>query len=187
MRFTTTTIVTLLTVGLAAAQSQSRRATCAAQNILDACIQDTSPQLQACEANDWDCLCEQSNNVLTCYNNCPGDDGQFGAQQTMTSYCNAAKAYGSSTSSSISATPSASAASAASASSTSTGSFATKTASSGSSNLVASASSSSTSSSSNPLSTSSDSAAAASVMVNGWMIVQGGLVAAMALGLGVAL
>ncbi|KAF4950703.1 hypothetical protein F66182_18488, partial [Fusarium sp. NRRL 66182] len=58
-----TAIATLLTVGLAAAHS--RRATCAAQNILDACLATENAQLSSCAANDWDCLCEQSNNVLT--------------------------------------------------------------------------------------------------------------------------
>ena len=62
--------------------------------------------LSACTANDWDCLCTQSTNVLTCYNNCPSDPNAFGAQQTQTSYCNAAKAYGSSASSSLTATAS---------------------------------------------------------------------------------
>ena len=45
-------------------------------------------------ADDWDCMCTQSNNVLTCYNNCPGDPNAFGAQQTKISYCNAANVYG---------------------------------------------------------------------------------------------
>lgn len=41
-------------------------------------------------------MCTRANDVLTCYNNCPGDPDQFGAQQTKISYCNAAAAYGSS-------------------------------------------------------------------------------------------
>lgn len=48
--------------------------------------------LSACAANDWDCLCTQSTNVLICYNNCPNDPNAFGASQTKTSYCNAAAA-----------------------------------------------------------------------------------------------
>ncbi|QKX56128.1 uncharacterized protein TRUGW13939_03228 [Talaromyces rugulosus] len=175
MRFATT-IASLLTVGMAAALS--RRA-CAAQNILDACLASMTPQLEACEANDWSCLCNQSTNVLTCYNNCPGDDNQFGAQQTKTSYCNAAKAYATTTtttSSSHSATATSSEASAASASETSSGSS-----SSSSSSL------SSTSTGSFAQSTSSGAAAAAMATGGVHVHVQGGLVAALALGLGAVL
>ncbi|KAI7220504.1 hypothetical protein KC333_g2334 [Hortaea werneckii] len=68
--------------------------------IIQTCLGSTQAQLAACEDNDWDCLCTQQTNVLTCYNNCPSDPNAFGAQQTQTSYCNAAKAYGSSSSSS---------------------------------------------------------------------------------------
>ncbi|KAI7335472.1 hypothetical protein KC354_g17860 [Hortaea werneckii] len=68
--------------------------------IIQTCLGSTQAQLAACDDNDWDCLCTQQTNVLTCYNNCPSDPNAFGAQQTQTSYCNAAKAYGSSSSSS---------------------------------------------------------------------------------------
>ncbi|KAH8693288.1 hypothetical protein BGW36DRAFT_419310 [Talaromyces proteolyticus] len=173
----TTAIASLLTVGLAAAAS--RRATCAAQYILDACLTSTTPQLKACEPNDWPCLCEQSNNVLTCYNNCPGDSGQFGAEQTKTSYCNAAKAYSntSSTSSSQSAVASATSASSPRETSSSSSSSSTSTAGSGQKNAAAP-----TSSSSSSHSTSTGAAAA-----TGLGSVQGGLVAVVALGLGAVL
>merc|ERR1711939_88527 len=75
--------------------------------IIQTCLGSTQAQLAACDATDWDCLCTQQTNVLTCYNNCPSDPNAFGAQQTKTSYCNAAKAYGSSSSSrTVSATAS---------------------------------------------------------------------------------
>ncbi|OTA29517.1 hypothetical protein BTJ68_09341 [Hortaea werneckii EXF-2000] len=60
--------------------------------IIQTCLGSTQAQLAACDATDWDCLCTQQTNVLTCYNNCPSDPNAFGAQQTKTSYCNAAKA-----------------------------------------------------------------------------------------------
>ncbi|EED23963.1 GPI anchored serine-threonine rich protein [Talaromyces stipitatus ATCC 10500] len=176
MRFCTT-IAALLTIGLAAAHS--RRAACAAQNILDACLATEQAQLQACGVNDWSCLCEQSNNVLTCYNNCPGDDGHFGAQQRMTSYCNAAKAYSPSSisSSAVSSATSAHASesSGGSASSTASGASATETGPSSSGH-----SSSSSTSASGSLFT--PHSAAASIAAG--MVVQGGVVAALALGLG---
>ncbi|KIM96277.1 hypothetical protein OIDMADRAFT_32948 [Oidiodendron maius Zn] len=67
---------------------------CAAQDVLDACLSLEKPQLAACATDDWDCMCTQANNVLTCYNDCPSDSGAFGAQQVKISYCNAASAYG---------------------------------------------------------------------------------------------
>ncbi|KAE8556633.1 hypothetical protein EYB25_001336 [Talaromyces marneffei] len=180
MRFSTA-IATLLTVGLAAAHS--RRASCAAQNILDACLATERAQLTLCEASDWYCLCEQSRSVLTCYNNCPGDSGHFGAQQTMVSYCNAASAYGTSTSTTASSHTATSAASSASesasesASSTASESTATET------GTATSGRTSSTSTASGRLATSSSSAAAP---VTG-TLAHGGFVAALALGLGLVL
>ncbi|CRG85210.1 GPI anchored serine-threonine rich protein [Talaromyces islandicus] len=159
MRFATA-IASLLTVGMATAQAAS----CAAQYILDACLSSTTPQLKACAANDWTCLCDRSNTVLTCYNNCPGHDGQFGAQQTKTSYCNAAKAYASTTT-------------------TSQAAIATANDAASASSASEAASSPSTTSSS-AQSTSSGAAAAVTGAVHN---IQGGVVAALALGLGAVL
>ncbi|KAL4969001.1 GPI anchored serine-threonine rich protein [Aspergillus stella-maris] len=63
---------------------------CDAQNILDACVNSIQAQVDNCGANEWDCLCEQTNNMLTCYNNCPGDPARNGVNQQRISYCNAA-------------------------------------------------------------------------------------------------
>ncbi|KAN0084663.1 hypothetical protein V8E54_001130 [Elaphomyces granulatus] len=92
--------VLMAAVGFAAAQtatnsasSSSSTSSCQAQPILDACLQRLTPQLTACTANDWSCLCTQSTNVLTCYNNCPNDPGKAAAQSVVTANCNAASAY----------------------------------------------------------------------------------------------
>ncbi|KAF7173604.1 hypothetical protein CNMCM5623_005859 [Aspergillus felis] len=85
------------------AGSSSSTKPCAAQNIVDACLASMKPQLNNCGANDWKCLCDQSINVLTCYNNCPGHPDSFGAEQTKQSYCNAASAYSSQSSSTATA------------------------------------------------------------------------------------
>ncbi|KAL3459893.1 hypothetical protein BJX64DRAFT_194056 [Aspergillus heterothallicus] len=79
---------------------------CDAQNILDTCLTSIQAQVDNCGPNEWDCLCEQTNNLLTCYNNCPHDGGRNGVQQQKVSYCNAAEAAGllSSTTTSTSAT-----------------------------------------------------------------------------------
>lgn len=60
--------------------------------IIQTCLGTENAQLQSCAANDWDCMCTQQTNVMTCYNNCPSDPNAVGASQTQTSYCNAAKA-----------------------------------------------------------------------------------------------
>merc|ERR1711939_1139181 len=106
-----TTGLVLAVVGLAAAQSSSTAAagvtsvTSASTSsstsesgcgesidlIIQTCLGSTQAQLAACDATDWDCLCTQQTNVLTCYNNCPSDPNAFGAQQTKTSYCNASE------------------------------------------------------------------------------------------------
>ncbi|KAF7165892.1 hypothetical protein CNMCM6106_001898 [Aspergillus hiratsukae] len=88
----------------AAAGSSPSTAPCEAQNIVDACLTSMKPQLNACGPNDWKCLCEQSNNVLTCYNNCPKSPDRFGAEQMKQSYCNAAGAYSSLSSSTATTT-----------------------------------------------------------------------------------
>lgn len=62
-------------------------------SIIASCLGTTGAQLNACATNDWDCMCEQTTNVLTCYNNCPSDPRRNGVDQQNVSYCNAAKAY----------------------------------------------------------------------------------------------
>ncbi|RAH44326.1 GPI anchored serine-threonine rich protein [Aspergillus brunneoviolaceus CBS 621.78] len=63
-----------------------------AKSILDACLKQLQPQMDACAQNDWDCLCTQSQNVLTCYNDCPSDPGRYTVTQQQVPYCNAAQA-----------------------------------------------------------------------------------------------
>ncbi|OCK75998.1 hypothetical protein K432DRAFT_385777 [Lepidopterella palustris CBS 459.81] len=98
MRFTTA-LVLLVSAGFAAAQStvasaatpsSSASSTCQAQNIVDACIASIQPQINACAGNDWICLCQQYQNLLTCYNNCPGLPEKATVQNQVTSFCTAA-------------------------------------------------------------------------------------------------
>lgn len=87
-------------VGLVAAQTTTAAASSGAVSgcgdqvdiIIQTCLATENAQLAACASTDWDCLCNQINNVLTCYNNCPTDPNAFGVQQTKLSYCNAAAA-----------------------------------------------------------------------------------------------
>ncbi|KAL4877169.1 hypothetical protein BJY04DRAFT_198688 [Aspergillus karnatakaensis] len=100
MRFLSLTLLATVSVSVFAqdvetsttttATTQQTTSSCGAQYILDACIQTIQSQVDACGPNEWDCLCEQANNMLTCYNNCPGDPGRTAVQQQRDSYCNAA-------------------------------------------------------------------------------------------------
>ncbi|KAL5358368.1 hypothetical protein BJX96DRAFT_146414 [Aspergillus floccosus] len=72
--------------------SSSSSKKCDAQSILDACLSSLKPQLDDCPPNEWKCLCEQSTNVLTCYNNCPNHSDRFGVSQQTESYCRAYRA-----------------------------------------------------------------------------------------------
>ncbi|CBF87688.1 hypothetical protein AN1338.2 [Aspergillus nidulans FGSC A4] len=64
--------------------------TCLAQNILDTCLESVQGRVDACGANEWRCLCDETTSLLTCYDNCPDDGGRNGVAQQRTSYCNAA-------------------------------------------------------------------------------------------------
>ncbi|KAK3714184.1 hypothetical protein LTR37_007986 [Vermiconidia calcicola] len=65
--------------------------------IIQDCLANYNKQIGDCSDNDWSCLCFQSKNILTCYNNCPDDPNAFGAQQESQQYCQAAQQYGSTT------------------------------------------------------------------------------------------
>jgi len=82
------TAASVATVATAAQPTSS--STCQAQNIVDACIADTQPQINACAGNDWICLCQQYQNLLTCYNNCPDLPERATVQNQVTSFCTAA-------------------------------------------------------------------------------------------------
>jgi len=99
MRFTTALAV-LASAGFAAAQSTAASvataaqptssSACLAQNIVDACVAGIQPQINACAGTDWICLCQQYQNLLTCYNNCPGLAARASVQNQVTSFCTAA-------------------------------------------------------------------------------------------------
>jgi len=85
MRFS---VVTLIVAASSFAAAQS---TCTAKVILERCLEDTKPQVAICISNDYACLCERQKAVLTCYNNCPNDQGIHAQTATVTALCNAAQ------------------------------------------------------------------------------------------------
>jgi len=94
MRFASA-LALLVSVSFAAAQSQTGAAapkatSCNAQNIVDACVAGIKTQIDTCTANDWICLCQNYQNLLTCYNNCPDSVEKSPVQNQVTSYCGAA-------------------------------------------------------------------------------------------------
>ncbi|KAI1098615.1 hypothetical protein F4804DRAFT_338045 [Jackrogersella minutella] len=66
---------------------------CAAQNILDTCLDTTESYVPLCETTDYDCLCDKYVAVMTCFNNCPNDPRQPSYQQQKDQYCTNASLY----------------------------------------------------------------------------------------------
>jgi len=87
--------------GIAAAHNVPRATPtatrCDAQVILDTCLMTTKAILDTCGPNDYSCLCTQYTNVLTCYNNCPADQGRFAIESFQADNCNAASLLASTT------------------------------------------------------------------------------------------
>ncbi|KAI1762152.1 hypothetical protein GGR53DRAFT_532927 [Hypoxylon sp. FL1150] len=66
---------------------------CAAQNILDTCLQSTESYVSLCETTDYTCLCDKYIAIMTCFNNCPNDSRQSTYQQQKDLYCMNASLY----------------------------------------------------------------------------------------------
>jgi len=86
MRFSVVALIVAAGSLVAAQTSDS----CTAKAILLRCLEDTKPQVTTCVSNDYACLCNRQKAVLTCFNNCPNDQGIHAQQATVTALCNAA-------------------------------------------------------------------------------------------------
>ncbi|OTA70185.1 hypothetical protein K449DRAFT_427701 [Hypoxylon sp. EC38] len=73
--------------------SDSSTTACAAQNILDACLQTTEGYLSLCATTDYMCLCDKYIAIMTCFNNCPADPREPSYQQQKDLYCINASLY----------------------------------------------------------------------------------------------
>ncbi|KAJ1898957.1 hypothetical protein LPJ66_002422 [Kickxella alabastrina] len=84
---------------------------CAAQNIVERCLSAQGLMFDQCEYSDWACKCQAQTSLVSCYNNCPDDQGRIGPEAQVALYCNAAirvqeaKAAASSTKLSVTASP----------------------------------------------------------------------------------
>ncbi|KEZ45212.1 hypothetical protein SAPIO_CDS2676 [Scedosporium apiospermum] len=77
---------------LAAAVSAQQE--CAAEVIVQTCLESEGNKFKACGATDYDCQCAAQQAISTCYNNCPGDSRKTEAEGQVSIYCGNASLYG---------------------------------------------------------------------------------------------
>ncbi|KAK6339057.1 hypothetical protein TWF696_009850 [Orbilia brochopaga] len=65
---------------------------CAAQNVLVACLGTQQSRMSSCSALDYGCQCQMQSDVLGCYNQCPSDPGRASEDAKLTALCVAASA-----------------------------------------------------------------------------------------------
>ncbi|KAH8670802.1 hypothetical protein BX600DRAFT_509549 [Xylariales sp. PMI_506] len=121
--------VTLLAAVVSAqtTASSSSSSTCAAQNILDACLATTEGYLSACSATDYSCLCDKYTAIMTCFNNCPNDPKASSTSSTQQLYCMNASLYATTTTAATGSSGATAAATTAATATTGTGSAGTAT------------------------------------------------------------
>lgn len=73
MKPTTSNILSIAVLAASAVSAQtttttasSSSSTCAAQSILDACLDTTTGYLTLCETTDYQCLCDKYTAIMTC-------------------------------------------------------------------------------------------------------------------------
>ncbi|KAK6851172.1 hypothetical protein PG990_007938 [Apiospora arundinis] len=99
MKFTLPAV--LLAVAVSAqstSDSASTSTTCAAANIVDACLDTTNGYLAQCTDNaDYQCKCDKYTAIMTCFNNCPNDSRASSYANSKQLYCMNASLYSSQT------------------------------------------------------------------------------------------
>ncbi|KAI0868487.1 hypothetical protein GGS24DRAFT_482197 [Hypoxylon argillaceum] len=76
---------------------------CAAEAILDACLDTTEGYLTLCGSQDFSCLCDKYTAIMTCFANCPNDDRQYAVDSQRQLYCANASAFSTKTTTAVSA------------------------------------------------------------------------------------
>ncbi|KAI7821264.1 hypothetical protein BX661DRAFT_200733 [Kickxella alabastrina] len=93
------------------ASAEAATGACAAQHIVERCLSTQGLVFDQCEYSDWACKCQVQTALVSCYNNCPDDQGRIGPEAQVALYCNAAtrvqeaKSAASSTKLSVTASP----------------------------------------------------------------------------------
>ncbi|KAI1177640.1 hypothetical protein F4777DRAFT_185851 [Nemania sp. FL0916] len=82
-----------------AATAAADSTACAAEAILDACLDTTEGYLSLCGSQDYSCLCEKYTTIMTCFANCPNDDRQYAIDSERQLYCSNASAFSTKTTS----------------------------------------------------------------------------------------
>ncbi|CAK7270535.1 hypothetical protein SEPCBS57363_004152 [Sporothrix epigloea] len=90
-------VASAVSASSAAAPVATSTSACAAQNILDACLETENNLLNSCGTNDWNCKCNAYRDIVTCYNNCPMDQAVDTAQGQVQIFCGYASQYPSTT------------------------------------------------------------------------------------------
>ncbi|KAH6617275.1 hypothetical protein F5144DRAFT_586043 [Chaetomium tenue] len=77
----------LIPLAVMASSVMAQTTECGADYIVEACLTSETAKLNSCGGKDYDCLCAQWKNILTCYNNCPNDPQQFHAAGQRDIFC----------------------------------------------------------------------------------------------------
>ncbi|KAI0446245.1 hypothetical protein F4803DRAFT_505151 [Xylaria telfairii] len=81
---------------------------CAAEAILDACLDTTEGYVSLCGGQDYSCLCDKYTAIMTCFANCPNDSRQYALDSERQLYCANASAFSTKTTTTNTATQSSS-------------------------------------------------------------------------------
>lgn len=85
----------VLSVVVAQTSSVGTTSACAAQPVLEACLASTQAIAAGCSSTDYQCLCQKTNDVLTCFQQCPNDPRQSSILSNKETYCADASIYSS--------------------------------------------------------------------------------------------
>ncbi|CAI4212209.1 unnamed protein product [Parascedosporium putredinis] len=83
-----------LPLALLAAAVSAAETECAAEVIVQNCLESQTLKFEACGQTDYDCQCAAQEAISTCYNNCPGDSRKLQAEGQVSIYCGNASIYG---------------------------------------------------------------------------------------------
>jgi hypothetical protein len=83
-----------LAVMASSAMAQTTAA-CGADYIVESCLTSEKAKLASCKDREWNCLCANWKNILTCYDNCPNDTRQPIDAGNRDLYCGYASQYSS--------------------------------------------------------------------------------------------
>ncbi|KAJ9156158.1 hypothetical protein NKR23_g889 [Pleurostoma richardsiae] len=101
-------LAALLAAGASAATAtdaaSAATTSCAADYIVETCLDTENNILASCGTNDYNCECAAYQAIVTCFNNCPDDQRKSQMEGQVTLYCGLASQYPSSTTSVAKAT-----------------------------------------------------------------------------------